>query len=200
MISQGSISTCSRLALAVVVACALAATTGCLRTDGVDTTYRRSGEGAMSVAGTGVLSEQFRSAGYSVTNDNKLSPAFEKCNVIVWTPDSFAEPDVRAVNYLQKWLKEGNDRTLVYIGRDYDAASEYWRRVQTQAPADQAIEVARRLALAQSDHASRRRKTTTAKSTWFQIKPVANSRPAERLAGPWSTYIDASKAEISVGH
>ena len=114
----------------------------------LDDTYgrRRGALGGSSVNGTAVLAGLFERAGHKVKTWRRLSPKLGECDAIVWAPNSFAPPALEERQFLESWLAEGSFRTLVYIGRDYDASIAYWQKAQPIAPADQLIEVSRRLA------------------------------------------------------
>ena len=78
--------------------------------------------GAKSVNGTAVLSGMFLQAGHKVSSWHRLSPKLEKDDVIIWAPDAFGDPGKEQREWLENWLSAEDGRTLVYIGRDYDAA------------------------------------------------------------------------------
>ncbi|WP_425614545.1 DUF4350 domain-containing protein [Anatilimnocola sp. NA78] len=160
---------------------------------------RRTGtESRTSVNGTLVLSEMFRKAGHSVTSLDKLSPRLRKYQTIVWFPDDFNVPTEEQRQFLENWLSEGSGRTVIYVGRDYDAATAYWTRVQPLAPPAQASEVRRQLAEAKSKFATSRAKLPKGKSAdWFVVREGAPHR-ITKLEGPWAEDIDAKAAEIIV--
>ncbi|MGZ8467055.1 MAG: glutamate ligase domain-containing protein, partial [Candidatus Binatia bacterium] len=49
-------------------------------------------------------------------------------------------PTVEQRRFLERWLASGSGRTLVYVGRDYDASIDYWKKTQALAPIEQALE------------------------------------------------------------
>jgi hypothetical protein len=169
--------------------------------DDIDRTYgkRRGAEGRASVNGTAVLAEMFRDAGHKVTTWSRLSPKLEEANVIVWAPDSFTPPSAEERDFLEDWLWNAAGRTLIYIGRDFDAASRYWLHVQPSAPPEQSLEVARRLADVQSEHAMRRAAIPVDESAdWFHVRRDGQRRRVETVEGPWSEKIDASRLDIEL--
>jgi len=105
-----------------LVIAALAAA-GC-GSEEIDTVYgkRRGAQGGDSVNGTSVLADMFKSYGYKVTTRRYLSPKMDEYDVIVWFPDDFQPPTDEQEEFLEDWLYNGQQRTLIYIGRDYDAA------------------------------------------------------------------------------
>ena len=59
--------------------------------------------------------------------------------MVVWAPNNFAPPTGDERNLIEAWLAADAGRTFVYIGRDYDAAVDYWRRMADAAsPAEYA--------------------------------------------------------------
>ena len=73
------------------------------------------------------------------------------------------------------WLGEGPGRTLVYVGRDFDAEIGYWKKIRPTAPADQAIEIQRREAVAVAEHDGRRDKMPLREENdWYVMQ---NDRP-----------------------
>ncbi len=84
-----------------------------------------------SVNGTAVLAGMFRAAGHRVSTANRISPALSRFDVLVWAPDDFRVPSIHQRAALEQWLAVGN-RTLIYIGRDYDAAPQYWQQIRSQ--------------------------------------------------------------------
>ncbi len=189
----------ARLGLAVLLAAALLS--GCNRPERINEVYgkRRSLEGADSVNGVGVLAEMFDRAGWRVSTWKRLSPKLDEAQAIVWAPDSFTPPSPEVRAWFEDWLEQEEGRTLVYIGRDYNAAISYWRHVIPQAPPDQYFETARRLALAQSAHDEARvDMPEEAFVQWFTVRRNGAPRRAAALSGPWSKGIDAAKTEIIV--
>ena len=78
---------------------------------------RRGVEAGRSVNGTAVFAEMFRKSGHSVATRNRFSPKLEDFNVVVWIPDDFAPPTKERRDHLEQWLKNGNQRTVIYVGQ-----------------------------------------------------------------------------------
>lgn len=171
---------------------------GCGR-DSVDDTYgrRRGSLGATSVNGTAVLGEMFRQAGCRVVSRRFLSPGIHHHQVIVWAPDSFQAPDDEARRFLEDWLFREPGRTLVYIGRDYDALIAYWEAALEMAPADQRVEVLRRLAQARAMHARRRAHMPEEEPhAWFTL--LRDARPDPSDVSDWSgTWTEDDRLQLS---
>lgn len=173
---------------------------GCAAED-IDGTYgmRRGTPGGASVNGTSVLAGMFEARGCRVTTWRRLSPKLEECDVIVWAPDDFQPPTQEQERFLDAWVWRKKGRTLIYLGRDYDATIAYWRQVIPGSPPEQALERSRRLAMAQAAHDARRAAMPKeARGAWFVLRREGARRRVERLEGPWSTGVDAARAEIEV--
>ena len=120
--------------------------------------------------------------------------------VIVWVPDSFEPPSEEQREFLEDWLWNEPGRTLIYVGRDYDAAITYWRKVQPQAPPEQTMEVARRLATVQAEFDASRAILPEEKSfDWFTVRSEAARRPVPSVEGPWSQGIEGRRLELELG-
>jgi len=173
---------------------------GCTPTD-VASTYgkRRGSEGGPSVNGTAVLAGMFEEAGHRVSSWSRLSPKLEECQTIVWFPDDFAPPTVEQRDFLEWWLSRNTGRTVVYVGRDFDAASVYWRQVLPGAPPEQKLEVMRREATARAAHdAARNRMPDADLAEWFTVHRDEPYRKVDSLTGPWSAQVDAAKTDIEL--
>lgn len=119
------ISRGSRLPALIALAMLIA---GCGR-DELDTRYGRhrlTGESA-SVNGTDVLAGMFTEAGHDVHFRRTLvTSEMENADIVVWTPDSDAAPSDEVCEWFDTWLTEYSGRTLVYVGRDFNAGAIYY--------------------------------------------------------------------------
>ncbi len=178
--------------------------TGCEPKEEVFSDYgHRSGYTQTSLNGTRTLGQLFHRAGHSVRSWQYLSPSLDEADVLVWAPDDFEPPSLEVQNWLVRWLTDvrpaKQPRVLVYIGRDFDAAPDYWKRMQVQPPVGLKKEYARRLSEAQIKAARNRpgKLQKTECEAWFDFDPSATqSTTVQGLIGPWARGIDASKAEI----
>jgi hypothetical protein len=158
---------------------------------------RRGTTSGPSVSGTAGLAEMFKKAGHRVQTFTRLSPKLNEADVIVWAPNDFEPPGKEQREFIENWLYEGEGRVVVFIGRDYDAASAYWAEVRPSAPPEDAAEVQRRLARAKADFAAERAKMpVNGYARWFTAKRDAPRRDIRSLQGPWANGIDAKKCEI----
>jgi hypothetical protein len=181
---------------------------GCSRD--LDTIYgQRQGIGASaSVNGTAVLGELFQQAGHHVFSWSVLSPHLKtQADCIVWFPNDFEPPTENVRAWLENWLNARPRRTLIYVGRDFDAAPWYWKHVLPGAPPEQKTLLQNRLTEAEEEFAFQRQfkpKTEDAKDLeedgWFAINDRAKRREVRTLdAGSvWRRDIDASRLEIEL--
>jgi hypothetical protein len=186
---------------AIAVGCWIAAA-GCARTsDDIETDYGERNEGRLesSVNGYSVLAGMFAKAGHTVSRRSSLSPSLKKAaDVIVYAPDDFGPPDKSITDWFDAWLTEKEGRTLIYIGRDFDAAPIYWRKIRPQVSPAQQAEVDRRLRAAEAEFRGRRGVAKDDECEWFKIYTEAPHRDVRTLAGPWAADIDPAKVEIEL--
>lgn len=160
---------------------------------------RRGSGAAESVNGTAALAALFEQAGHRVHSSTELNRRLDRDQTIVWVPDNFGPPSSEARRFLDEWLQAEPGRTLIYIGRDYDAASEYWRQMLSQVADERYEEYLRRLAHAQSEFEARRCEFPQQESCeWFVMKGDLPTRKIPDLDGPWAAGIDATKTDITL--
>lgn len=153
-----------------------------------------------SVNGTDVLAAMFTAAGHEVdTCRTLITSEMQSVDTIVWFPDDFAAPDSDVCEWLDDWLAGRSGRTLIYVGRDFDAAPLYWRKMAPLAPPH--LREIYRDRETQSVVRARLRadeKQTNLECDWFKIDPSA-PRDVRELAGPWGKEIQAPKSQIELG-
>lgn len=190
--------TISRIATSLTLVALISLLVGC--ESNLQTRYgRRTGSGASSVNGTTVLGDMFAKAGHDVRSWAVLSPSLYEADVIVWAPNDFALPPDSARAWLEDWLLyTDEEKILIYIGRDYDAAPHYWTYAKQNAPASQQKEIGRRLRMAKRRVTQNQADLPAATewSDWFSIDGSAQHEKISKLSGPWSEGIDASKTDI----
>ena len=161
----------------------------------IDDTYGER-RGA-SVNGTGVLAGMFEEAGHTVRSWHAISPALDRFDVVVWFPQDFRVPNEEQRDRLEEWLGEKPGRTLIYVGRDYNAAVTYWKTVAASAPADQAPLIQEQLDEANDRHQLERTALPADRDCgWFILHREAEERRVKSLEGPFSAGVDAANAEI----
>jgi hypothetical protein len=184
-----------------IATCSLLFLTGC--SEDVHSTYgHRQSYAGTSLNGTRVLGGMFEAAGHTVRSWSYLSPRLDNADVLVWFPNDFEAPTEQVEDWLTQWLMEGdpaNPRVLVYVGRDFDAAPDYWQSMQGKAPPNLTKEYARRLREAKLDERQYRPSMLSHPETqdWFELdnKPPRDVQ-VKKLKGPWAKGVDASKTDI----
>lgn len=172
---------------------------GC--TPSVNTDYgQRTGMAGGSVNGTKALGEMFRQAGHKVFSRDSLSPRVEqRADCIVWFPDDFEPPSPEVREWMENWLYSRSGRTLIYVGRDYDAGPAYWNSVASGAPPEQKALATQRAAELESHFTrSLQANTSTTDCGWFTFDPTDRPRQVTPLQGApeWLEGIDPAKADI----
>jgi hypothetical protein len=170
----------------------------------VDTHYgQRQGPGPTeSVNGTSVLGEMFSRAGHTVYSWHFLSPRLrERADCIVWFPDDYQPPAANVRQWLEAWLADKPGRTLIYVGRDFDAGLFYWKKVLPSAPPVQTPLIQGEIAFEQSRIGGQRSNLPTKEDCeWFALDSTVKSRQVKTLAGDpaWLEGVDPAKVEIEL--
>jgi len=184
------------LALALIALC------GCGKSE--DDESPQGGHGLVrfsaSVNGLTVLGDMFTAAGHTVSLRKTLSPVLtDAVDVIVWAPDDFNVPDSDTCEQVDRWLRDKEDRTFIYIGRDFDARPLYWRKIIAKAPQVDRAKYQKELDEAESMFlAQRATRPENAQCSWFKFDGQAAHRDIRSLDGDWAEGIDASKIEIEL--
>ncbi len=171
---------------------------GCQEKD-IRTEYgARTGYGAKSVNGTSVFGEMLADAGHQVRSWRLLSPSLEKADVIVWFPDESGPPSPEVVAWFDDWLQYSyEDKTLIYVGRAYDAEKLYWSRTQALAPARLKGQYSQKLVQAPRDSLTGFRAPTAGEAEgWFTMSLPKRAKKVAKLGGAWAAGVDASQATI----
>jgi hypothetical protein len=175
--------------LVVVLLAAISA--GCARPD-IEVHYgrRTGGRASLSVNGSAVLGQMFRQAGWRVESRFKLSPEVSRsADVILWMPDDFAPPGGPVTIWFERWLREAPNRTLIYVGRDFDAEPQYWEAVAGRLSGAERDRASERLAKArQRVQQGQAAFSPGTECDWFQLQSAAPRGPG-RLSGPWADEI-----------
>ncbi|MCA9149569.1 MAG: hypothetical protein KDA92_09735 [Planctomycetales bacterium] len=198
-VSAVQLGTASQVATLLLIAICCLTAVGCGKSEKLSTRYGRArGAGSQSINGLSVFAGMYEQVGCQVTTWRRLSPKLDRQQVIVWAPDRYTPPTSTEINYLNNWLSVPG-RTLVYIGRDYDGATDYWRDVLPLTAADERLGVRNEAArAAAADEDRRERLSESATCTWFDIESDQDVPPPHRLAGPWADSIDAQNVELVV--
>ena len=150
---------------------------------------RKGVEATASVNGTSVFSGMIEYAGHRAYSRNILSPKLgRKADCIVWFPDDFDPPSEKTRQWFENWLKDKPGRTLIYVGRDFDAATFYWQNAKLTAPRDQQVEIRRRLLEAKNSFNNQR--TSPAKMPTRPVKKPTG--PVKKAAKPAKKPVDCN--------
>jgi hypothetical protein len=157
----------------------------------------------------------FQDAGAKITSTSRLSKTIASSQVVVWAPNSFRLPEQQASDYFDDWLSAKENRTLVYIARDYDAALDYWKRMVTNGPLNETAEYQRKLATAVTEFERDRRHVIPPQARgmtgffgdeipqtqtweWFQVSRSDEFQRVQTLRGPWAQGIDPTQTQITI--
>ena len=175
---------------------------GCAKRLPTEYGRRMGAKGASSVNGTAVLADMFAAAGHRVFSRSSLSPRLEEqADCIVWFPDDFSPPTEEVREWLEDWLWSEPGRTLVYVGRDFDAAPLYWKKVSEGLDAPLRTEVAEQRRLAEADYRlARSTLPEQADCDWFQIDGRYRPRQVRSLQGEsdWFAGVEPKQLEIEL--
>jgi hypothetical protein len=177
--------------------------------DELDTTYGRSSSTyfSTSVNGTDILASMFKQAGHEVSSRTVLiTGSMDDVQTLVWFPDDYAAPRKEVCEWLNTWLADGEFRTLVYVGRGFDAAPKYWRAMSQRVGTDERRRYyARQLrASAQAEDRVRdaqslaKREPKEFECAWFTTEPNLAGNKKDKIAGPWARGIDPAKADLQL--
>ena len=150
-----------------------------------------------SVNGVSVLADMLRDRGHSVARYGRLSPKIERYDTLIWFPQNKNCPSNEAVARLERWLDNGYQRTLIYVGYDFAGEIDLYRQLVDQAKGEQKERVMRALAEAQMQEDDRRYgddsddwritftggKPTDTRCRWFELE-IDRRNTSDDLDGP----------------
>ncbi len=142
-----------------------------------------------------------RENGFRVKRYRKISPRLNRYNTIVWFPNDQDCPSSEATDALENWLTEGYLRTLIYVGRDYDAEVDLYQHLLEDGGQD-SEGIYRLLAEARLKQDQRRRRRLDGdedrqKCDWFELSPLLR-RKAIKMSGPWAENVNGQSANIEL--
>ncbi|HEY5313883.1 MAG TPA: hypothetical protein VIK18_15245 [Pirellulales bacterium] len=174
---------------------------GC--TQELETDYgSRTGHEATSVNGTSVLADMFKAAGHSISGASWAGPKLAAgADTIVWFPNSFEVPDTKVRRWFETWLCQAPGRTLIYVGRDFDAAIPYWNFAikattgESQAAARRELRGAKAAFSVEREHVPAR-----ADCRWFVASRRLRQREVHELSGDkhWLAGVDPKGLDIEL--
>jgi hypothetical protein len=153
------------------------------------------------VNGTAVFAEMFEGAGHRVSSWTSLSPRLDQADCVVWFPNDFQPPSPEVVAWFERWLRAKPQRTLIYVGRDFDATPWYWRKMQAAAPASQRKAIADLRAEAERAFQSARpSEQATAECPWFMVRYDVPAGTAHNVTGDpeWMQDLDPAQMEVEL--
>ena len=201
---------------ALLAASLLVAVGGCGEQPTVPATQygRFQGQGyASSLNGTRVFRDMVTAAGMSVKRYDKLSPKIEHFETIFWFLSDRNAPPGASLDYLENWLLRGYDRTLVLVGRDYDADVSYWRdliRQTTDERAKEFYQIQLAIAMANQDQARQSYQRDIDANTgllvalsrdcrWYQYEE-GDDATGKTVRGSWTQSVRRGKTRIEYNH
>ncbi|RMF37635.1 MAG: hypothetical protein D6753_17225 [Planctomycetota bacterium] len=168
---------------------AVMATCGCWRAPLVEDFGAVRGRPAInSLNGLRFHQEMWEAAGAKVLLPSKLSPRLETFDALVLVGRDYGPPGRDARRWLEQWLERRNGRTVVYFGRDFNAAIYYRQRTLDQVPAQlqgrAEEEIARRQIEEFNLRVSQLPENTFADWCYFDVNRIEHRYT--RFSGPWA--------------
>jgi hypothetical protein len=157
--------------------------------------YSNGANGKRSLNGYGALREMYSQRGDKTFTAISFSRALETMDTIVWTPDTVTPPSLANRDTIEQWLSSKSGRTLVYIGRDFDASIDYWEHVVEQLPAGKKSRALREQMLSRVKsmecdlggvHFAR----------WFVVDCTSARSRVQGLRGEWAEGIDVQQTDL----
>lgn len=186
-----------RSMMLAVVACILG---GCAGSDELHVEYgvSRGHVGQTSINGTAVLDKMFRDAGHRVVSTSRLSSRLDAQDIIVWFPQR-GVPKEEAVEFLESWLSDQPNRTLVFVNRGFDLQHQYWKRAaRLTDDTDHATALRRRGAEALVEEIIDRREMDNSETcSWFSVRHDRHLPLfCTNLRGPWLAGVDRARSDL----
>lgn len=168
----------------------------------LDETYGRiDGRHWHSINGTWVFSQMLRQARHRVERTNRLDSTIKnRADCVVWFTSIRHPPPKPVVDWFETWLKAQPGRTLIYVGRDFEAGPLYCRKIAQRSPEGMSGIDQQRLAAREAATENRLRDLLTkpAECAWFKVEPLDKvERPRElKLHPDWQMPIDDRQLEL----
>lgn len=161
----------------------------------IKTKYGKSGgsENLLSVNGTSAFIRLVEQRGFTTATRNRLTPETEKYDTIIWFVSDQDNINSSTEEHLEYWI-QGDDRLLIIVNRDFDAAVFYWEKQLATASAENKELIKRQLANAKFEE--RQIKREDIQSYWFDFETSQTRKRVEKFRGPWSRHFDNKAAEI----
>lgn len=161
-----------------------------------------------SVNGLAAHKRMWETAGAKVLTPKKLSPRLDDIDALVLVGSTYEPPSAEARRWLEGWLAEQPQRTVIYFGRDFDAGV-YFRARTLEGLEDSEFaagetELANRQAKALAERAkafSGSAFSGSAFCRWFRVNAgrVRREYTSSELAGPWADSLAGLSGDWPVG-
>jgi hypothetical protein len=151
-----------------------------------------------SVNGTAVFSSLCENAGFDTQTRRTLGPELQRtADVIVWFPDDFAAPSPKHQRWFDKWLQSGGGRTLVVVGRDFEAQESYWAEVNARGLSNNKTLAASYLKNATIEvNGEYNAQPFPHDGGWYDKTSAAKQGKVTAFAGPWSRLFNPAAAQV----
>ena len=154
-----------------------------------------------SLNGVSVFRNLVDANGFRTFHMEKLSNRAESLDTIVWTTTDMNMPSERSSLWFDQWLAAKPNRTLVLIGRDYSAASIYWKDAAAQAGASSKVEFRIEGAFVEQQHENLcRQAPSIAKNDWFALTQRASRTTPKDWRGSWAQQVKPTNFDWPLRH
>lgn len=149
-----------------------------------------------SINGLGVFEKLCLQAGIRFVAATRLSPRLEKVECILMIGDTFKPPAKEARDWLEEWLARQPGRSVIYVGRDFDAEVYYREKTLVAVPAERQARAAIELATVRSQHDSAlvHEIDKDVFCRWFVLRVSQPLRAVSQFTGPWSEALKDQSA------
>ncbi len=152
-----------------------------------------------SVNGTNILARIFDGRGFDVTTWRRLSPDLTEFDIVVWFPDSFRPPSLEERDWFENWFLNKPFRTLVYVGRDYDALTAYIEMMSKNSAGEEQSRMQELLDKAKAKHTKDRIAIPSDEDvSWFRLRRGGAKRKVQSLQGEWADDVYGLKTWIEI--
>jgi hypothetical protein len=159
--------------------------------------YSTGREGTREINGYGAFRKMFQGRGHKTFASSSLSKSLQSIDTIVWTPDTQTPPSIVCRDFIEQWLTAKSDRTLVYIGRDFDASIDYWQAVVDAQPLGKQT-IARREQMLARVQSMESDLGGVHFARWFTVDATRPRSTLGGLRGELAEGIDSSKTRLSM--
>lgn len=140
-----------------------------------------------SLNGLGLHRKLWELQGAKCSTPSLLSPKLEQADVIVLVGQSYEPPGIEARRWLERWLARGDQRTLLYFGRDFNADILYRQQTLDGLVGEQRQRAEELLALRQVDELRARwqQLPRVAFCDWFYVDTQRATQDYQKFHSNW---------------